>query len=387
MKKQYVDQIEQIFKSESLRGEKIHLKVNWVVFIIVLLMSYFAYFIQHNEAGKYGVILASVCLVYNLISTIFIYKKKSSPWVSYSTIFLNMICITFYNYIDACNNSTIVVATSASLLIYPAFIFLSALRMDKYLIIWTATLAIISMNGLYIWFYHSFDPYIVEQMISTDPFSQGYRTIYLILISISAYSVPKTMRRVLKMQEELVIENFENKHIAQHDALTGLYNRLYFEQYLSGCIDTSKRLNHKFALLYIDLDGFKVLNDTYGHELGDFTLKVVAEDLLYAVREDDMIARVGGDEFIIVMPDIWDFQEVEAFSHRILSAIKEKRIYGNIEFSIEASIGISLYPQDSENRGKLIKYADEAMYKVKKSGKKGVMFYKEIKNHHNKEKL
>lgn len=384
MKQQYVGQFEEIFRSESLRGERIHWKVNWFIYSIVLILSSFVYFIQHNEAGKYGMILSSVNLLYNLFISFLILKKKSVVWISYITMFLNILSLTIYNSIDAINNSTIIPATTAALLIYPIVIFLASLRMDKYLIIWTSILAIISMDGVYLWFYSSFDPHIVKYTISIDALSQAYRTIYLIIISILIYSVPRSMCRILRTQEQLAKESFENKHNAQHDSLTGLYNRLYFKHYLSNCIRTAKDFNHKFALLFIDLNKFKQLNDTYGHDMGDFILKTVSDDICQTIRENDLISRIGGDEFIIVMPQISDFHEVQDLSSRVLSSITRKRMYGNIEFSIGASIGISLYPDDTENIEQLIKYADKAMYKVKRSGKDGIMFYGSINNHPNR---
>ncbi|AWK52963.1 hypothetical protein DIC82_19070 [Clostridium beijerinckii] len=380
MKQQYIDQFEDIFKSESLRGERIHWKLNWFLYTIILIMSSFIYFIQGNETGKYGIILSLVNLFYNLFITFFIFKKKSAGLVSYFTMFLNVLSLTIYNYIDATNNSALILATTASTLLYPICIFLGSLRMDKYLIIWTSILSIISMDGLYLWFYNSFDPYIVNQMISTDILSQTYRTIYLIISGLFIYSVPISMCRILRAQERFARESFENKKNAQHDCLTGVYNRLYFEQHLSNCIQIEKKSSHKFALLFIDLNGFKQLNDTYGHDFGDFVLKSVAEDVSATVRENDLVARIDGDEFVIIMSEISEVHEVQNFSCRVLSAITRKRTYGNIELSLGASIGISLYPHDTENMKQLIKYADEAMYKVKKSGKEGIMFYNSINN-------
>src|SRR5690242_8516776 len=124
MKQQYVDQFEEIFKSESLRGELIQWKLSWFLYTIILILSSFVYFIQSNEAGKYGIILSLANLFYNLFITLFIFKKKSVGWISYLTMFLNVLSLTIYNYIDAINNSTIVLATTATLLLYPIIIFL-----------------------------------------------------------------------------------------------------------------------------------------------------------------------------------------------------------------------------------------------------------------------
>lgn len=381
MRKQYINQLEEIFRSESMRGERIHWRLNWILYSIILILSSLVYFIQNNEAGKYGIILSAINLLYNLLIAFYILKEKYVYWISYITIFLNILSLTIYNYMDASYNSAIVCSTSAALLLYPVIIFLASLRMDKYLIVWTIILSIISMDGIYLWFYSSFDPYIVNSPISIDPLSQAYRTIYLIIIGVLIYSVPRSMHRVLKKQEELAKENFENKQIAHHDALTGLYNRLYFERQLMNIIQMSKTYNHKFALLFIDLDGFKQLNDNYGHDVGDFALKSISEDIRSTIGENDLVARIGGDELVIIMSQISDICEVQTFSNRVLSSITRKRIYGDIEFTLGASIGVSLYPDDTENMQQLIKYADEAMYKIKKSGKDGIMFYKISKNH------
>lgn len=369
MKKQYMDQFQEIFESESLRGERIHWEMNWFLYTIILILSSFVYFIGHNEAGKYGLILSVVNLLYNALITYYIFKRKSVRRLSYITIFLNVLSLTIYTYMDAVSTSTIVSVTTAAILLFPVIIFLSSLRMDKYLILWALVLSVISMNGLYFWFYSSFDPYIVKQNISTDIFSECYRTIYIIIIGILVYSVPRSMRRVLRKQEQLAKESFESEQKAMHDSLTGLYNRLYFERQLPIYIEKAKDSNHKLGLLFIDLDEFKKINDTYGHDLGDYVLKFIAEDISSILGDKGMAARIGGDEFVIVMPHIADPYEVQDFSSKVLSAISRKRMYEKVELFTGASIGVSIYPDDAENPNELLKYADEAMYKVKRSGK------------------
>lgn len=376
MKTQYEDQFQEIFKLESLRGERIHWKVNWFIYTIILLLSSSVYFIQGNEVGKYGMILSSINLLYNLSITWFIFKNKCVTWVRYFTMTLNVLSLSAYIYLDASLNSTMIPVSTAALLLFPVIILIGALRMDKYLIIWTTVLCIIAMDGLFFWFYNSIDPGVLRKLVSMDFPSQIYRTIYLAMCGLLVYSVPRSMLRVLKAQERLAKENFEHWQKSIHDALTGVYNRLYFEQYLSNCIQTAKSNNHKIALLYIDLDGFKNINDTYGHDLGDLVLKSLAEDISSIVGENEMLARIGGDEFVIVMAPIALPIDAENFGKRILSAIRQPKRCKNLDFVIGASIGISLFPDDAADIEQLISNADEAMYKVKKSGKDGITFYK-----------
>lgn len=375
MKRQYEDQFEIIFQSESLRGERIHWQVNWLLYSVVFLLSAFVYFIQGNEAGKSGMILGIFNLLYNSFITYYFYTKKSVFWLSYVTMFINIGSLTVYTFLDANYNSPLLPSTSAALLVYPILMFMAALRMDKYLIIWTTFLSLLSMDGLYIYYHNSIDPSLFAKKMSVDPLSQGYRSVYLIIIAFLIYSVPKSIRRVLRTQEDLARENYENKRKAQLDSLTGIYNRDYFEQHLSTSIQSAMNLQHKFALLFIDLNGFKTLNDTFGHDTGDFILKSIASDITHTIREQDMVARIGGDEFIIIMSQLATYHEADGFSHRILSTITRKRSYDGHEINVGASIGIALFPDDAEDMAHLIKYADEAMYRVKRNKIDGISFY------------
>ncbi|WP_163215843.1 GGDEF domain-containing protein [Clostridium thermarum] len=375
MKSQYVVQFEEIFSSESVRGERVHWKINWLLYSIILLLSSIVYFIQDNEAGKYGMILSLVNLFYNLLITRFINREKPVLWVRYVTMSLNVMSLTAYIYMDAINNSPNIPVTSAAILIFPVIIFFGALRMDKRLIVWTTAECIVALNALFFRFYNEFDLFVEKRLVSMDILSQVYRTIYLGMCGLLVYSVPLSMMRVLKKQQLLAQESLEHKQRAFQDALTGVYNRFYFDQHLSACIQSAVRNNHKIALLYIDLNGFKQINDTYGHDLGDMVLKSIAEDITSNLRPDDVIARIGGDEFVVVMSPIYDPNDANDLAHKLLTAIKQKRFFRNIEFSVGASIGISIFKEDTDTMEQMIKYADKAMYTVKKSGKDGVAFY------------
>ena len=123
MKKQYVDQFEEIFKSESFRGERIHCNLNWFLYTVILILSSFVYFIQHSEAGKYGIVLSLVNIIYNVFITFLILRKISIRWISYVTIFLNVLSLSIYNYIDAISNSTIMPATTAAVFVISNYNF------------------------------------------------------------------------------------------------------------------------------------------------------------------------------------------------------------------------------------------------------------------------
>ena len=154
------------------------------------------------------------------------------------------------------------------------------------------------------------------------------------------------------------------KH-AHHDPLTGAHNRLSFDERLSHDLANVKRNSRKLALLYIDLDKFKPINDQLGHQAGDVVLQAVADRIMDNIRQTDTLARIGGDEFIIILSDIEDYSDAEAVAHKIKQAIKLPIAFQGNTISVEASIGIATYPLDGTRKEELIHCADEDMYRDK----------------------
>ncbi|MBA3025357.1 MAG: EAL domain-containing protein [Sulfurimonas sp.] len=183
--------------------------------------------------------------------------------------------------------------------------------------------------------------------------------------------ITQTIEAERKLQEQ----SQQLQHQAQHDTLTDLPNRTLFKDRLSQAIISSKRNEKTFALLFIDLDQFKKINDSLGHHIGDEVLIEASKRLKENLREEDTLARLGGDEFTIILKDIKNIQDVSNISQKIVQAIKEPmKIHGHTLY-VSSSIGISLYPQDSLNAHDLIKYADTAMYKAKDEGRDNFQFY------------
>ncbi len=159
-------------------------------------------------------------------------------------------------------------------------------------------------------------------------------------------------------------------HLAHYDNLTGLPNRSLFYDQLEQAIAFARRERHMAALLYIDLDGFKAVNDTLGHEAGDELLKAVAEKMKSCLRASDTIARVGGDEFIAILPKIVNRQDCAAVAKKLLEALSLpfRLVNAQREAVIGASIGIATYPPDAEDMQSLVNAADSAMYSAKQTG-------------------
>jgi diguanylate cyclase (GGDEF)-like protein/PAS domain S-box-containing protein len=160
------------------------------------------------------------------------------------------------------------------------------------------------------------------------------------------------------------------QHLAHHDSLTGLPNRLLFNDRLGQAISLAKRDSHRFALFYLDLDRFKPVNDTLGHNVGDEVLRHAAERIRQQVRESDTVARVGGDEFTVILRDINSRENIVTVAEKIIAALAQPfhLEWQKQSVDIGTSIGIAIYPDDAENHQTLIKLADAAMYSAKMHG-------------------
>ncbi len=161
------------------------------------------------------------------------------------------------------------------------------------------------------------------------------------------------------------------EHLAYHDTLTSLPNRTLLNQHLHLAAADGQR----FGLMFMDLDLFKTINDTLGHEVGDSLLVDAARRIAESVRNDDVVARIGGDEFAILVPDLKDDADLEGLAKKIADRLSTPFVIEGINFFVTASIGIACYPTDSEEVEDLVKYADTAMYEAKKQGRNNFQFY------------
>jgi len=183
------------------------------------------------------------------------------------------------------------------------------------------------------------------------------------------------------ISERIIVENQYKMqknilhHQAHHDVLTGLPNRLLFSNRLRESIQTAGLEERKFAIFFIDLDKFKEINDSLGHDVGDKVLKTVANILKSSIRKEDILARLAGDEFTIMAEEIEDIQDASSLAHNILNIFSEPIVVDEHRLYITCSIGISLYPQDTDNEKDLLKYADTAMYRAKENGRNNFQFY------------
>lgn len=165
------------------------------------------------------------------------------------------------------------------------------------------------------------------------------------------------------------------EYLAHHDALTGLPNRLLFHDRLEHALKLARREGHSVALMFLDLDNFKTLNDSQGHPMGDRALQEVARRLQNALREQDTIARLGGDEFVVILEGLQSPDDAYAVAEKLIHTIGRPLHLQGLTTYLTASIGISLYPEDGASVTELMRMADSAMYSAKDSGKNTIHFY------------
>ena len=195
--------------------------------------------------------------------------------------------------------------------------------------------------------------------------------IYFVLQAILSYY----QRLLADKERERAAQEERIRHQAYHDALTGLPNRASFTEHLEESMRRAKRAGWPLALLFLDLDLFKRVNDSLGHDAGDRLLRVAAERIRRSVREADMLFRMGGDEFTVLLEDVRGPEEAAMVATRVLEGIAEPLQLQHHEIAVTASIGIALYPRDDVVGERLVKSADTAMYRAKELGRNRYAFF------------
>lgn len=194
--------------------------------------------------------------------------------------------------------------------------------------------------------------------------------------------VPKHLTRAIVhartrhlLERELQESHQRLRALAENDSLTGLANRYYFDESLRTAILRAKRSNSQLALLFLDLDDFKLINDSMGHITGDLVLKEIARRLVAVIRGGDIVCRLGGDEFAILAHNFESQESIAQLAQRILTDLRQPIVVNNNENIISTSIGIATYPEAGTNAGDLLKAADLAMYRAKRDGRNTYQFF------------
>jgi len=219
----------------------------------------------------------------------------------------------------------------------------------------------------------------VRNMESYINSSKGVKIPIILSISECKDNFDGRVGFVLASKDVTAYKLAEDKinYLATHDSLTGLPNRLMLSQLLNHSIQTAKRHNRKIAVFFVDIDRFKLINDTKGHAAGDLLLQEIAKRYKQTLREEDVVSRQGGDEFVVLIEDVQKLSDLELVANNILTTTYKPIVLQGEECRVTASIGISLYPRDGEDEQALMKHADMAMYFAKEEGKNNFQFFSE----------
>jgi diguanylate cyclase (GGDEF)-like protein len=197
----------------------------------------------------------------------------------------------------------------------------------------------------------------------------------------------KVREKTLERTQVLEEQKNELHHQAHHDYLTGLPNRVQFQKRVQEITSKSDHNHRSVAILFIDLDNFKNINDSFGHDIGDKVIDIAAERIQGCIRKDDFLARFGGDEFVVLIDYFDDKDDLESIASHIISCISDPIEIERRSMFVSCSIGISLYPDDTVSFQDFIKYADTAMYKAKERGRDNYQFYSTDMTEHAFEKI
>ena len=216
----------------------------------------------------------------------------------------------------------------------------------------------------------------------------GAASLLVVVLTVLVGRMSWQLTQSRLREGEIKLEHAKRvEYLAYHDGLTGLPNRSMFSKLLSQSLSEAHRYGRRLAVAFLDLDRFKQINDTLGHEAGDQLLQDVAKRLRSCVRESDTVARLGGDEFVVLLPELSDVKHAAVIAEKILAAIAKPFTLIGHEFRVTASIGISTYPMDGLDEQTLTKNADVAMYQAKAEGKNNFQFYAESFNVNSLERL
>lgn len=234
------------------------------------------------------------------------------------------------------------------------------------------------MNNLQVNIQHLLDGSISMYQSEHECFRKNGDILWILsTLSLIRDESGKASYFIVQIENITLQKNAQDRvhHMAFHDPLTGLANRNKLEKFIDHLLISARRQQKSFAVLFLDLDGFKNVNDTVGHDAGDLLLQIVAERLHNTVRVTDMVARLGGDEFVVLVTDVKRTDSVAIIAQKILDSILQAIIIKGHDIYITTSIGISLYPNDGENLQTLMQGADMALYRAKDQGKNNFQFY------------
>ncbi len=347
-----------LFKRLAQRSDSEHGQafIRIVIANIVLLYLYYANFSGKLTADQHHMLFVIFCAVLVAVSvfTLIVIRPQISPSRRYLGMIIDFGTLSYFMY----------VMQDKGILFFAIYLWVTIGNGLRYGVRYLYTAMVISIVSFLVVLCSSV--YWREQW----GFSVG---LLIGLVALPLYF--SNLLKQLNDQHSQLKKLYEQmaQH-ATHDSLTRLPNRKHFHDHLAETITSAERDERSFALLYLDLDGFKAINDALGHAVGDHLIENTARRLEQCVRKGDMVARVGGDEFVVLLRDITS-SDVSKVAEKITHILSEPFTIAAKTFCVTTSIGIATYPQDGADASALIHNADSAMYETKRGGKNGYRIY------------
>lgn len=353
-----------LLERETVRGERIAWTFRWVLSSVTFCLSAAVSWGQGHPVGLWGLGLSLAALGYNVLVSPFILRRTAPGWLRYASVSVDVVGLTTYNAVEIVFTSALIPVTSATLILYPLIIVLASLRLDRLLIGYATVLAVVTMDVLYLAAAPFFDPGVASRLPGTDALSLGHRSLYVLACGALMLFIPGTLTRLLRDQQEIFQKSRDNWELAHRDKLTGLANRLQLDESLPQALARADFEGSRLALVSFNLDRFKPVNDLYGKVAGDRVLSEVGRRLTSLLREDDLAARIGGDEFVVLVPRA-DRRAAEGLAARIAEALVQPIDLGRAVVRIGASAGVAVYPDDGRAPAVLLGRADQDMLQAK----------------------
>ncbi len=220
--------------------------------------------------------------------------------------------------------------------------------------------------------------HIREMGISASEASQATTNDHVILLQQANTHLIIASIEAHKLTEQLETSKDKLHYLAHHDVLTDLPNRLLLHDRISQAVERARREGHKLAVMFLDLDRFKHVNDSFGHTIGDQLLQAVALRLVASVRQSDTVSRQGGDEFMLLLPHIEYAENAALSAQKVIAALAPAHRMADCDVNVSVSIGISIFPDDGSDTAGLVKNADAAMYYAKEQGRNNYQFFCDV---------
>jgi diguanylate cyclase (GGDEF)-like protein len=338
--------------------------------VIVLLVAVgLLYYLELEQNTPIALGLDLLCLVGYVITLLLL--KKTENYTLCSNFLILILALVIFIGVQITGGYLQSPILQLVLQVPLTAFLLMGLRLGIYWLLLTFVLCVASYTSAVMDFGY------VQMLQNTNLVQAMYSSLQFVLLTMlgGALIIYETINGLLnkKLNEER--NRFEHK--ASHEDLTGIPNRFEFFRRLKSVTETALELEHKVGVVYMDLDGFKPVNDTHGHHMGDEALKIVADRLTKVLRLSDTTARLGGDEFGLILPGIHVPNDIESIMPKILAAIRAPMYVGDAEVVVFGSCGVSIYPDHSKDYNILCRYADTAMYRAKEKQDSFLVFEQE----------